>query len=155
MAGDATLKISEHYSELNRAFQQNSIRYQNGKTESINTLGNQIFKAIPDTQQVHISTIFRDVIALKLPQQFVYDLRKSDLAYYYKQCLDGIEEVQSRARDIFTDYSGNLKDKLLALKLYHQYLEWQSLESERPGYNRNTICLGQNIFRVYRFCKQI
>jgi IS30 family transposase len=36
------------------------------------------------------STISRDVKALKeLSQQFIYDLAKSDLAYYYKQSLDG------------------------------------------------------------------
>ena len=41
------------------------------------------------------STISRDVKALKLlSQQFVFDLAKSDLAYYYKQCIDGIEEVR-------------------------------------------------------------
>jgi hypothetical protein len=50
--------------------------------------------------------------------QFVYDLAKSDLAYYYKQCLDGIEEVKRKSWDIF-DNMANLspKDKLLALKL--------------------------------------
>jgi IS30 family transposase len=35
------------------------------------------------------STISRDVKALKqLSQQFIYDLAKSDLAYYYKQSID-------------------------------------------------------------------
>ncbi len=34
------------------------------------------------------STISRDVKALKeMSQQFVFDLAKSDLAYYYKQCI--------------------------------------------------------------------
>jgi hypothetical protein len=38
------------------------------------------------------STISRDIRALEeLLQRFVYDLAKSDLAYYYKQCIDGIE----------------------------------------------------------------
>jgi hypothetical protein len=48
----------------------------------------------------------------------IYDLAKSDLAYYYKQCLDGIEEVKRRGWEIFNRI-GNLstKDKLLALKL--------------------------------------
>ena len=33
------------------------------------------------------STISRDIKVLKeLSQRFVYDLAKSDLAYYYKQC---------------------------------------------------------------------
>jgi hypothetical protein len=48
----------------------------------------------------------------------VYDLAKSDLAFYYKQCLVGIEEVKRRAWEIFnkaTDLS--TRDKLLALKL--------------------------------------
>ena len=43
------------------------------------------------------STISRDVKALKiLSQQFVYDLTKSDLAYCYKQCIDGVEEVKGK-----------------------------------------------------------
>ena len=38
------------------------------------------------------STISRDIKALKLlSQQFVFDLAKSDLAYYYKQYIVGIE----------------------------------------------------------------
>jgi IS30 family transposase len=37
------------------------------------------------------STISRDIKALKgLSQQFIYDLAKSDLAYYYKESIDGI-----------------------------------------------------------------
>ena len=66
------------------------------------------------------STISRDVKALKqLSQQFVYDLAKSDLAYYYKQCLDGMEEVKRKAWEAYRsdDYSLKLKDKLFALKL--------------------------------------
>jgi IS30 family transposase len=66
------------------------------------------------------STISRDVKALKqLSQQFIYDLAKSDLAYYYKQCLNGIEEVKRKAWEAYrsTNSSLNLKDKLSALKL--------------------------------------
>ena len=41
------------------------------------------------------STIRRDVNVLKeMPQQFVFDLAKSDLVYYYKQSIDGIEEAK-------------------------------------------------------------
>jgi hypothetical protein len=29
-----------------------------------------------------------------MPQQFVFDLAKSDLPYYYKQSIDGIEEAK-------------------------------------------------------------
>jgi hypothetical protein len=43
---------------------------------------------------VNQSTI-RDIKMLKeLSQRFVFDLAKSDLTYYYKQCIDGIEEVR-------------------------------------------------------------
>jgi hypothetical protein len=50
--------------------------------------------------------------------QFVYDLAKSDLAYYYKQCLDGIEEVKKKGWDIFNGINNlTTRDKLLALKL--------------------------------------
>lgn len=49
-----------------------------------------------------------------MSQEFVYDLAKSNLAYCYKQCLDGIEEVKRRGLGIF---NGTTRDKLLALKL--------------------------------------
>lgn len=70
------------------------------------------------------STVSRDVKALKiLSQQFVFDLAKSDLAYYYKQCIDGIEEVRRRGWEIFKGQNNsNLtpKDKLLALKVIRE-----------------------------------
>jgi IS30 family transposase len=48
--------------------------------------------------KVDQSTISRDIKALKLrSQRFVFDLAKSDLAYYYKQCIDGIE-VRGKGR---------------------------------------------------------
>jgi DNA-binding transcriptional ArsR family regulator len=72
------------------------------------------------------STVSRDVKALKiLSQQFVFDLAKSDLAYYYKQC-DGIEEVRRKGWEIFKGQdNSNLtpKDKLLALKVIREYNE--------------------------------
>jgi hypothetical protein len=49
--------------------------------------------------------------------QFVYDLAKSDLSFYYKQCIDGIEEVKREAWHMFRDSPRGPKDKLLALKL--------------------------------------
>ena len=65
------------------------------------------------------STISRDVKALKeLSQQFVYDLAKSDLAYYYKQCIDGIEEAKREAWRIYNHNNNiSVKEKLAALKL--------------------------------------
>ena len=47
--------------------------------------------------KVDQSTISRDIKALKeLSQRFVFDLARSDLAYCYKQCIDGIEEVRRK-----------------------------------------------------------
>jgi uncharacterized protein YerC len=64
------------------------------------------------------STISRDVKALKeLSRQFVYDLAKSDLAYGYKQCIDGVEEVKRNAWSMFKNELLGPKDKILALKL--------------------------------------
>jgi transcriptional antiterminator len=64
------------------------------------------------------STISRDIKALKsMSQQFVYDLAKSDLAYYYKRCINGIEEVKRKAWEMYRSDSLSPKDKLLALKL--------------------------------------
>jgi uncharacterized protein YerC len=71
--------------------------------------------------QVDQSTISRDIKVLKQQsQQFVYDLAKSDLAFYYKQCIDGIEEVKRRAWEMLRQDNNNSlngKDKLSALKV--------------------------------------
>jgi IS30 family transposase len=73
---------------------------------------------IGDELNVDQSTISRDVKALKeLSQQFVYDLAKSDLAYYYKQSIDGIEEAKREAWRIYRNNEVSLKEKLSALKL--------------------------------------
>jgi DNA-binding transcriptional ArsR family regulator len=80
---------------------------------------------IAEKLNVDQSTISRDVKALKeMSQQFVFDLAKSDLAYYYKQCINGIEEVRRKVWEMLrgNDEEGQPpliapKDKLLALKL--------------------------------------
>src|SRR5215212_12029572 len=81
------------------------------------------------------STISRDIKALKeLSQQFIYDLAKSDLAYYYKQCIDGIEEVKMKAWQMFRSNLLSEKDKLLALKLIKECDESKfSLFSDGPS----------------------
>jgi IS30 family transposase len=67
------------------------------------------------------STISRDVKALKqLSQQFVYDLAKSDLAYYYKQSIDGIEEAKRELWKIYNNSKMPVKEKVLALKIIIQ-----------------------------------
>ena len=70
------------------------------------------------------STISRDIKVLKeLSQRFVFDLAKSDLAYYYKQCIDGIEEVRRKGWEIFegqNNITPTPRDKLLALKVIRE-----------------------------------
>ena len=83
------------------------------------------------------STISRDVKALKeLSQQFVYDLAKSDLAYYYKQSIDGIEEAKREAWRIYHNNNNDIsvKEKLAALKLIVESNESRfKLLSEGPS----------------------
>jgi hypothetical protein len=62
------------------------------------------------------STISRDIRHMKLQaQKFVYNLAKLDLAWYYKQSIDGIQEVNRKAFEIYNE--ADLRTKLLALKL--------------------------------------
>jgi Trp operon repressor len=95
---------------------------------------------IADKLGVDRTAISRDVKVLKqMSQQFVYDLAHSDLIYYYKQCLNGIEEAKRKAWLIFnrlTESSnpGAVKDSLLALKLTVDCNEAQfSLFKEGPA----------------------
>lgn len=95
---------------------------------------------IADKLGVDRTTISRDVKVLKqMSQQFVYTLAHSDLAYCYKQCLNGIEEAKRKAWLIFnrlTESSnpGAVKDSLLALKLTVDCNEAQfSLFKEGPA----------------------
>jgi IS30 family transposase len=72
--------------------------------------------------QLNVSqpTINRDVQALKeMSQQFVYDLAKSDLAYYYKQSIDGLDAVKEQAWSIYHSNNENIqiKDRISALRL--------------------------------------
>jgi IS30 family transposase len=90
--------------------------------------------------KVDQSTVSRDIKVLKkMSQQFVYDLAHSDLAYYYKQCIDSVEEAKRKAWIIFnrlTESSspGTVKDSLLALKLTVDCNEAQfSLFKEGPA----------------------
>jgi IS30 family transposase len=69
------------------------------------------------------STVSRDIKALKISaQKWVYDLAKSDLAYSYKQSIDGLNEVNKEAWKIYND-SINMKTKLQALKVIRESSE--------------------------------
>jgi transcriptional antiterminator len=87
--------------------------------------------------KVDQSTISRDIKALKeLSQEFVYALAKTDLAYYYKQSIDGIEEAKREAWRIYHDNNNqvSVKEKLSALKLIVESNEARfKLLSEGPS----------------------
>jgi transcriptional antiterminator len=91
---------------------------------------------IADQLNVDQSTISRDVKALKeMSQQFVFDLAKSDLAFYYKQSIDGIEEAKREAWRIYNNNDKpSVKEKLAALKLIIESNEARfKLLSEGPS----------------------
>jgi endonuclease III-like uncharacterized protein len=64
------------------------------------------------------STISTDVKALKeMSTRFVYDLAKSDLAFYYRQKLDSLDQVKREAWKLYDSTETTNKEKLLALKV--------------------------------------
>jgi IS30 family transposase len=93
---------------------------------------------IAEQLNVDQSTISRDVKALKeMSQQFVFDLAKSDLAYYLKQSIDGIEEAKKEAWSLYNNDNNvtSVKEKLAAaLKLIIESNEAKfKLLSEGPS----------------------
>ena len=70
------------------------------------------------------ATISRDLKSIKeeIAQQFIFDLARFDLAYYYKSCLDVIDQVKREAWRIYNsidekDSSIPIRDKLAPLSL--------------------------------------
>jgi hypothetical protein len=69
------------------------------------------------------ATVSRDLKAIReeVSTQFVYDLARSDLAYYYKYSIDAVEQVKKLAFDIFHNTNNDTlnvdKLRLAALKL--------------------------------------
>ncbi len=72
----------------------------------------------------NVSTICRDIKFLKkLSQQFVFDLAK-DLGFYYKSCIDTMDQIQQKCWNIFNnDNQVSQKDRLLALKIIRETCE--------------------------------
>ena len=72
----------------------------------------------------NVSTICRDIKYLKkLSQQFVFDLAK-DLGFYYKSCIDTMNEIQQKCWNIYNnDDQISQKDRLLALKIIKETCE--------------------------------
>jgi HTH domain len=98
---------------------------------------------------VNQSTVSRDIKALKdLSQRFVYDLAKSDLAFYYKQCIAGIEVVLKKAWEMFASSDLNPKDKLLALKVIKECNESKFALFERGPSMMNVKALGERLNKI-------
>jgi len=77
---------------------------------------------IAQTLNVSQPTISNDIKALKeQSQQFVFDLAKSDLSFYYKQKLDSLEETKKAAWVVHDKFFGSSHDsgriRLQALKV--------------------------------------
>jgi hypothetical protein len=72
----------------------------------------------------NVSTICRDIKFLKkLSQQFVFDLAK-DLGFYYKGCIDTMDQIQQKCWNIFNNNDRiSQKDRLLALKIIKETCE--------------------------------
>jgi IS30 family transposase len=80
---------------------------------------------IAEKLNVDQSTISRDVKALKeMSQQFVFDLAKSDLSYYYEQSIDGIEEAKKEAWRIHKDNNTYLNTFFFNLSTSSQTEKW-------------------------------
>lgn len=102
--------------------------------------GNMTQTEIAEKLGVDQTTISADIRALKeISQHFIYDLAKSDLAYYYKQSIDGIQEALAEAWKIYQQYDSNdffnsTKLKLMALKIIVQANEAKyKLLSDAPS----------------------
>ena len=71
----------------------------------------------------NVSTICRDIKYLKkLSNQFVFDLAK-DLGFYYKSCIDTMNQIQQKSWEIYNNDQITQKDKLLALRVIKETCE--------------------------------
>jgi len=69
------------------------------------------------------SVVSRDLKAIKeeIAQRFIFDLARYDLAYYYKGCLDTLDQVKRECWDIYNEAKKkggiSIRDKLAPLSL--------------------------------------
>ena len=130
----AKIPRSDNTFNLTLALHNKKIKARRNQVAS---LLSKSFSEIEIAQQLGVdqSTISRDIKVLKqTSQQFVYDLAKSDLAYYYQQSINGIEEAKKEAWKIYNDEAVADREKLLALRLIMQADETRfKLLSEGPA----------------------
>ncbi len=57
-----------------------------------------------------------------MSQQFVFDLAK-DLGFYYKGCIDTMDQIQQKCWNLYNDINVSQKDRLFALKIIRETCE--------------------------------
>ena len=105
---------------MNSENNPNSSRKFKERRQRVASLLSKSFNEYEIAAQLGISqaTVCRDVKALKKnSQEFIFDLAKSDLGYYFRQSLTGLESANKEAWLIFQNDSTPVREKLLALKL--------------------------------------
>jgi hypothetical protein len=110
---------------------------------------------IAQVLHVHVSTISRDVKVLKeLSQRFVFDLAKGDLTYYYKQCIDGMDEIRREAWSLYKYGDWNqgihltVKEKIAALRLLKECNEAKFALLERGHSVLNVKGIGEKLEEI-------
>jgi len=104
---------------LNPKLHKNKFKIEERRRQVSNLLAQSLTELeISNELGVNQSTISRDIQALKeMSNQFIFDLAKSDLAFYYLQCIEGVEQIKRKTWDIFKEQDTSTKDKLYALKI--------------------------------------
>ena len=105
--------------------QNNHVTGQHARDERRRQIASLLAQSRTETEIAEMlgvdqGTVSRDVKALReSAKQFVFDMAKSDLVYFYRTCIDGIDAVKLRAWDAANrlEREGDDKTMLLALKL--------------------------------------
>lgn len=100
--------------------------------------GNMTQEQMAQALGVDQTTISGDIEALKkASQRFIYDLAKSDLAYYYKSFIVGIADAKAEAWTIYSNSQQqdlSAKDKLALMQLViNAIVELFKLVSQGPN----------------------
>ena len=122
------MTIDQQNSSFNYDFDTNSSKYRfiiEERRRLVAKLWAQSKSETEIAKELHcnVSTICRDIKYLKkLSHQFVFDMAK-DLGFYYKGCIDTMDQIQQKCWSIYNNDNISQKDKLLALKIIKETCE--------------------------------
>jgi IS30 family transposase len=153
------LSTGLHKSKNDITTTKNQFKIEERRRQVASLLAQSITESeIADKLNVDQSTVSRDIKALKhMSQQFVFDLAKSDLAYHYQQCINGIEEVRRKAWELLRNdeeeekgqqHSLTLKDKLSILKLIKECEEGKFMLFKDGPSILNVKSLEERIYQI-------